>query len=91
MSGERRVDRKRRGLVVADLAHHDDIGVLAEERAQAIGEREPDVRPHLGLIDPRDAVLNRVFNRGDIDRRGIEHLQHGIERGGFTGAGRTGG
>ena len=34
VAGERRLDRDLRGLAVADLADHDDVRVLAQERAQ---------------------------------------------------------
>jgi hypothetical protein len=44
VAGERRLDRHVGGLVVADLAHHDDVRVLAHERLHARGEREVDVR-----------------------------------------------
>ena len=35
---ERGADADPGGLVVADLADHDDVGVLAEHRAQALAE-----------------------------------------------------
>ena len=40
VAGERRLDRDLRGLAVADLADHDDVGVGAHHRAQARGERQ---------------------------------------------------
>ena len=38
VSGLRRLDRDVGGLQVADLTDHDDVGVLAEEGAQRVGE-----------------------------------------------------
>jgi hypothetical protein len=42
VAGERGLDADLGGLEVADLADHDDVGVLAQERAQRRGEREAD-------------------------------------------------
>ena len=39
MPGERRLDRHLRRLGVADFAHHDDVGVLAQQRAQRAARR----------------------------------------------------
>src|SRR3989344_5181270 len=80
VSRERRIDRKRRGLIVAYLAYHDDIGVLAQERAQAVGQCQADFWMCLRLIDARNPILNRILNGGDIDGRRIEDLQNRIER-----------
>jgi hypothetical protein len=46
MAGQRRVDRDLRGLVVADLADHDLVGIVAED------ERSPraKVNPFFSLI-----------------------------------------
>ena len=41
------------GLEVADLAHHDDVRVLAQERAQRRGEREPGLVVDVHLVDAR--------------------------------------
>jgi hypothetical protein len=38
--GQRRLDRHLGGLEVADFADHDDVRVLAHQRAQAFGEAE---------------------------------------------------
>ena len=39
------------GLEVANLADHDDVRVLPQERAQRGGEVEADVLVHLHLVD----------------------------------------
>jgi hypothetical protein len=38
VAGERGLDRDLRGLVVADLADHDHVRVLPQDRAQGLGE-----------------------------------------------------
>src|SRR5689334_15599681 len=50
VAGERRLDRDLGRLGVADLADHDDVGVLADDRAQTAGEREADRRLHVDLV-----------------------------------------
>ena len=66
---ERRVDRDLERLRVADLADHDDVGVLPEERAQRAREREADLRLHVHLVDALDLVLDRVLGGQDVEVR----------------------
>ena len=59
------------GLLVANLADHDDVRVLPEEGAQRAGEREADLGLHVDLVDPVDLVLDRILGRQDVEvRRG---------------------
>ena len=53
VAGERGLDRDLGGLEVANLADHDDVRVLPQERAQRGREVEPDVLVHLHLVDAR--------------------------------------
>jgi hypothetical protein len=57
--GQARLHGDLRGLEVADLADHDDVGVLAQDRAQRAREIEPDPRVDLRLGDPVEVVLDR--------------------------------
>src|SRR5690606_13836254 len=66
VAGERRLDRDLRGLEVSNLADHDDVGVLAKERAQRHREVKPDVIVHLHLVDAGQVVLHRVFRGADV-------------------------
>ena len=50
--GQRGLDRDPRGLGVADLADHDDVGVGAQDRAQAGGEVRPALRLTLIWLMP---------------------------------------
>ena len=67
VAGERRLHGDARGLEVADLADHDDVRVLAHDRAQRVGEVEPDLRLHLDLVDAVDLVFDRVLDGDDLD------------------------
>ena len=51
VTGERRVDRDLGRLLVADLADHDDVRILAEEGAERAREGEPDLRVDVHLVD----------------------------------------
>ena len=51
VAGERRLHRDLRGLEVADLADHDDVRVLAQDRAQGAREGQLDPRVDLRLAD----------------------------------------
>jgi hypothetical protein len=67
VAGERRLDGDPARLDVPDLTHHDDVGVLAQERLQRGGERHPDLVADLDLVDPVEVVLHRVLRRHDVD------------------------
>ena len=58
-----------RRLEVADLADHDDVRVLAQDRAQAAA----NVRPIFGLtwiwLMPCELVFDRVLDRDDLHAR----------------------
>jgi hypothetical protein len=54
------------GLGVADLADHDDVGILPQDGAQALGEAEPILRLQCGLVEAFEHVLDRVFDGGDV-------------------------
>ena len=90
MPRERRVYRESRGLVVADLADHDDVRVLAHERAQTVSEREADVGAHLCLIDARHLVFDRVLDGRDVDAGRVQEIKHGVERRRLSASGGTG-
>ena len=74
MSGQRGVDGNFRGFVVADFADHNDVGVLAQQRPQAVGKSVADFRVDLALVNVRDAVFNRVFNGGNVYFRGVKQI-----------------
>ena len=79
-----------RSFEIADLADHDDVGILPQDRAQQAGEIEPDLRPHLDLVDARELELDRVLHGHDIARHRVQLEQAGIERRRFAAAGRAG-
>src|SRR5436305_7562708 len=51
VAGERRFDRDLRGLHVADLADHHDVGIRAEDRPQRRGERQSGALVDLHLVE----------------------------------------
>src|SRR5215467_1372985 len=86
MAGEGGVDRNMRGLRVAYLADHDDIRVLAQERAHGGRETEPDLRLHLRLVYALDLVFHRVLDSEDLARRVVENGEHSGEGSGLSAA-----
>src|SRR5690606_32077274 len=86
----RGLDRDLRGLEVSNLADHDDVRVLAQERAQRGGEREPDLRVDVLLVHAREVDLGRVLGRRDVAIPGVQDVEAGIERDRLTAAGRAG-
>ncbi len=80
-----------RGFEVADFADHDDVGVLAQDRAQAAREGHLDLGVDLGLADAVDVVLDRIFDRQDVAARVVDALeQRRVKRGGLARTRRTG-
>ena len=90
VTGERRVDRDLDRLLVADLADHDDVGILAEEGAERAREREPDLRltctwwmPPISYSTGSSAVRMLMFGL-------VDPVEARVERGRLAGAGRAG-
>ena len=73
--GERRLDGDASGLAVADLTHHDHVGIRAHHRAQARREGETRARGDLNLREAGDFVLDRVLDRDDVLLGRVERLQ----------------
>src|SRR3989344_5981267 len=87
---ERRLHGKLGGLFFADLADHDDIGVLTEGVPEAGGERIADLGSNLRLTHARYVVFDRVLEREHVVLLAVDLVQHRIERRRFSGASRAG-
>ena len=90
VAGERRLHGDLRGLEVADLADHDDVRVLAHDRAQRVAK----VRPICGFtwiwLMPASwystgSSTVRIFTSGWLSA-----VERGVERGRLAAAGRPG-
>ena len=66
VAGQRRLDGDLRGLGVADLADHDLVGVVAQDRAQAARERQPLLLVDRNLRDAAQLVFDRILDRDDL-------------------------
>ena len=88
--GERRLQRDAGRLGVADLADQDDVGVLAQDRAQPRGEGEPGAHVGLTLGDRLELDLDGVFERDHVDGGRVDELQERVERRCLAGAGGAG-
>ncbi len=90
VAGERGLDRDLGGLDVADLADHHHVGVRAEDRAERRGEREAGANVDLDLVHAREAVLDRVLDRDDVDLGPADLGEAAVERRRLARAGRPG-
>ena len=69
------------GVLVAHLAHQDDVRILAHERAHAVGKVDLAAVRDGGLPDTRDGVLDRVLQRHDVDAFVVHVAEHRVQRG----------
>ncbi len=90
VAGQRGLDGGPRGFFVANLAHHNHVRVLPQQRPQGLRERHPDFRLHLKLVDQRQEVFDRVFHGADVVLHRTDRIERRIERGGLAAAGRPG-
>ena len=74
------LDRNLGSFRVADFADHDHIGILAHDRAQAVGERKADLWLNLDLIYPAKLIFDRIFD-GDNLFPGVVDLLQGSVKG----------
>src|SRR5882724_4716973 len=89
MAGQCRVDGDLCGFAVADFTDHNDIRILADERAHRRGEGQPDRRLDLRLVDARNLVFDGILDGKDLSRRLVQDRQHGRERRGLSASGRA--
>ncbi len=80
-----------RRLQVADLTYHDDIRVLAQERAHGLGEGEAGLAVDVDLVYPWYHVLNGILDGHYVDLRGDQFVQDGALGSGLPGTGGPGG
>ena len=67
------------GFEITNLAHHDDVRVLAQERSQARREGQPYPWVDVYLVDAGEIDFRRIFRGSNVSIRGIEPVEAGIE------------
>ena len=72
VAGQRGLDRRLRGFLVADLADHDHVGIGAHEGPQGLGEGPVDAGIDLHLPQARLRDLDRVFGGPDLSLRRVD-------------------
>src|SRR5438132_14403869 len=80
MSGQARVRRDTRSLEVANLADHNDVRRLTQDRAQPRRKGHADLRIHRHLVDPIHLIFNRLFNRDDLAVWFIDLIEARVKR-----------
>jgi hypothetical protein len=91
VAGLRGLHRDLGGLEVADLADHDDVRVLPQERPQRGGEGQAGLLVDVDLVDPGHLDFRRVLGGRDVDARLVQQVEAGVERDRLAAAGRPGG
>src|SRR5687767_15680205 len=77
-------------IQIPDLAHHDDVRVVAQQRTKNIGEAKANALLHLYLVDSVELIFDRVLNGEDLAFQGIKTDQGGIESRRLAAAGGPG-
>ena len=90
MSGQARLYGDLGGLEVADLADHHDVGILAQDGAQAAREGHFDLGVDLRLADAVDVILDRILDGHHVAGVVVDPLERGVKRGRFARAGGAG-
>ena len=66
VTGQRRVDGDSRGFQVANFPQHDEFGAWRSMERRAAAKAQSDRFTHLHLIDAREHVFHRVFDRDNL-------------------------
>ncbi|MNE38545.1 hypothetical protein D3C80_1324490 [compost metagenome] len=88
--GQGRLYRHQGGLAVTNFADHDDVRVLAQHGPHSVGKAQVQGGLHLQLVEGRLQALDRVFDGAQVDLRGGQQLEAGVEGAGLAGPGRAG-
>lgn len=76
---ERCLDGGFGGFLIANLADHDDVGIVAEDCAEAGCEVQSDFGVDLDLIDAVDVILDGVFYGDGFDFIGDDAVKRCVE------------
>ena len=87
---QRSLDGDHTRLAVSNFADEDDVGVLAQNRAQCVGEGQAGLRIRLHLIDVLEAVLDGILDGHDVARLFVEEVERRVQGGRLARTGRTG-
>ena len=90
VAGQRSLYGDLHGLLVSDFTDQDNVGVLSENCTKAPGEVKLDFLFDLDLIDPRQAVFDRILDRCDVLCRVLQVVQRRVQRCALAASGRTG-
>ena len=90
MARDSRADRDGRRLGIAGLAHHDNVGVLAQQGAQTALKGQARNVVDLRLVDTGQVAFHGILNRRDIDLPFGDGLQDHVQRRRFAGTCRPG-
>ena len=77
-------------LLIAHLPHQQDVRVLPQGGPQYGGKIQTDLRVDLNLVDARQAVLHRVFDRDHLVSGLIQLGEGSVQGGGLAAPGGTG-
>src|SRR5215472_5415231 len=90
MSRQRRLDGDLRGFRIANLAHHDLVGIVTQNRAQSASEGESLLLIDRNLGHAPDLVFHGVFDGDDLIFVGLDLVYGGVQRGSLAAACGTG-
>src|SRR5262249_46163873 len=90
MPGQRRLDGDLRRLGIANLADHDLVGIVPQNRSQAARERQALLLVDRNLRDAAKLILDRILNRDDLVFDRFDLRQRRVERCRLAAAGGTG-
>ena len=88
MPGERRLHGDLGRLAIADLSDQDDVGILAQDRPQPVGEADVGQFVDLALVDVVERVLDGVFDGHDVAGLLVELVDGRVQGGRLAAAGR---
>ena len=89
MPREARLNGNVRSFIIANFTDHHHIRILAEDCPETSGKCHICFGIDLGLTDPLNVILDRIFHCQDVPGPVIQLIKAGIQGCGFTGSGRS--
>ncbi len=77
-------------FAITDFTHHDNVGILAQQRAQYSLKSETGTWMNLCLVKTCDRDLYWIFHATEVNVRSVSGLQRTVQRDRFTASGRSG-
>ena len=77
---QRSLDGNLGGFLVANFADENDVGIVAQNRAQPARKGQASFFGDLDLVDAAQLIFDRILDSDDFSHRIVDLVEGGVKR-----------